>query len=81
MAYAHYERKCDVIFFFKPCEQMRMMYYLVMTQTNSEKEIPSAPIRRASNWKNFKSSNRKVIGSTPDRSTRNFFFRVCLCHY
>ena len=24
---------------------MRMMYYSVMTQTNSEKEIPSAPIR------------------------------------
>ena len=26
-------------------KDMRMMYYLVMTQANSEKEIPSAPIR------------------------------------
>ena len=47
-----------------------MMYYSVMTQANSGKEIPSAPI-----W------SRKVLSSTPDRSTRNFFFRVCLCHY
>ena len=31
--------------YFKPGEQMRMMYYSVMTQANSEKEIPSAPIR------------------------------------
>ena len=27
------------------CDRMRMMYYSVMTQTNSEKEFPSAPIR------------------------------------
>ena len=26
-----------------------------------------------------KTSNRMVLGSTPDRSTR-IFFRVCLCH-
>ena len=25
-------------------------------------------------------SNRKVLGSTPDRSTWISFFRVCLCH-
>ena len=25
-------------------------------------------------------SNQKVMGSTPDRSTRIFFFRECLCH-
>ena len=37
-----------------------MMYYSVMTQANLEKET--------SNW--------KVLGSTPDRSTRNFFIRV-----
>ena len=29
----------------------------------------------------IRTSNRKVLGLTPDRSTRNFFFRVCLCHY
>ena len=29
----------------KPGEKMRMMYYSVMTQANSEKENPSAPIR------------------------------------
>ena len=31
--------------YFKPGEQMRMMYYSVMAQANSEKEIPSAPVR------------------------------------
>ena len=25
--------------------------------------------------------NRKVLGSTPHRSTRISFFRVCLCHF
>ena len=29
----------------------------------------------------IRTSNRKVIGSTPDRSTRNFFFPVCLRQY
>ena len=37
--------KGNVMEYFKPGEQMRMMYYSVMTQVNSEKEIPSAPIR------------------------------------
>ena len=31
--------------YFKPGEQMGMMSYSVMTQANSEKEIPSAPFR------------------------------------
>ena len=31
--------------YFQPGEQMRMVYYSVMTQANSEKEIPSAPIK------------------------------------
>ena len=35
----------NVMSYFKPGEQMRMMYYSVMTQANSEKEISSAPIR------------------------------------
>ena len=30
---------------FEPVEQMRMMYYSVMIQANSEKEIPSSPVR------------------------------------
>ena len=29
--------------------------------------------------KSIQTSNQKVLGSTPDRSTR-IFFRVCLCH-
>ena len=39
--------KGNVMLYFKHGEQMRMMYmyYSVMTQANSEKEIPSAPIR------------------------------------
>ena len=28
----------------------------------------------------FRTSNRKVVGSTPVGRTRNFFFRECLCH-
>ena len=36
--------KENVMEHFKPGEQMRMMYYSVMTQANSEKENPSAPI-------------------------------------
>ena len=39
-----YTLKGNVMEYFKPGEQMRMMYYSVMTQTNSEKEIPSAPV-------------------------------------
>ena len=31
--------------------------------------------------KSIQTCNRKVLASTPDRSTRNFFFRVCLYHY
>ena len=43
MAYAQWkEMGCNI---FKPGEQTRMMYYSVMTQANSEKEIPIAPIR------------------------------------
>ena len=37
--------KKNVMSYFKPGEQMRMRYYSVMTQANSEKEILSAPIR------------------------------------
>ena len=37
--------KGNVMEDFKPGEQMRMVYYSVMLQENSEKEIPSAPIR------------------------------------
>ena len=32
-------------------------------------------------WQSVRTSNRKVVGSTPVGRTRNFFFRVCLCHY
>ena len=35
----------NVMEYFKPGEQMRMMCYSVMTQANSEKEIPSSPNR------------------------------------
>ena len=35
-------RKGNVMEYFKPGEQTRMMYYSVMTQANSEKEILSA---------------------------------------
>ena len=31
-------------------------------------------------WWSIRTSNQKVLGSTPDRSTRIFYFRVCLCH-
>ena len=50
------------------------MYYSVMTQANSEKEIPSAPIR--SRTYDLPITGLKVlpITSSPDSSTRNFFF-------
>ena len=49
-----------------------------------EKENPSSPDRSRTKWpssdesptaqtKSIRTSNRKVIGSTPDRSTRTFF--------
>ena len=31
-------------------------------------------------WLSIRTSNRKILGSTPDRSTQISFFRVCLCH-
>ena len=31
-------------------------------------------------WESIRTSNRKVLGSTPDRNTR-IFFQVCLCHF
>ena len=37
--------------------------------------------RRLVGAKAIKLGNRKVVGSTPVGRTRNFFFRVCLCHY
>ena len=37
-----------------------------VTQAYSEKKNPSAPI-------SIRTSNRKVLGSTPDRSTQIFF--------
>ena len=37
--------KGNVMEYFKTGEQMRMMYYSVMTQANSEKEILSSPNR------------------------------------
>ena len=41
----HVRDGINVMVYFKPGEQMRMMCYSVMTQANSEKEILSAPIR------------------------------------
>ena len=35
----------DGLLFLQPIRTLRMIYYSVMTQANSEKEIPSAPIR------------------------------------
>ena len=47
--------KGNVMQYFKPGEQMRMMYYSVMTQANSEKEyhsefpFPSLPVSLLNN--------------------------------
>ena len=35
----------NVLEYFKPGEYMRMMYYSIMTQAHSEKEVPSSPNR------------------------------------
>ena len=48
---------------------MRTMYYSVMTQANSEKRNSECSYQESN-----LTINRKVIGSTPDRSTPNFFF-------
>ena len=32
-------------------------------------------------WPGISRDIQKVVGSTPVGRTRNFFFRVCLCHY
>ena len=41
----------------------------------------ASPYRFQRSDASIRTSNRKVLGSTPDRSTRISFFRVCLCHF
>ena len=73
--------KGNVMQYFKPDEQIRMMYYSVMTQANSEKEIPSAPIRSRTKWNLHKRATLSVERVVWCRSYQySGRLRCKLCH-
>ena len=62
---------------------LRMMYYSRKWHRHTrKKEIRVLPSGVEPKTFRFISSDaRKVLGSTPDGSTRISFFRICLCHF
>ena len=59
---------------------MRMMYYSVNDRQTRKKKTRVLLSGVEPKTFRFRTSNRKVLSSTPDRSTRISFFRVCQCH-